>query len=425
MKLLITNALICDLQSVWHEKKCDILIANGLIENIKLSGKKNTPQSSTKTFDANGAIVFPGLMDMRTFLREPGFEHKETLESASLAALAGGFTHITALPDTQPVIQSKASVEFILNRSASLPVHILPYAAITKNREGIEMNELFDLYQAGAVAFTDGNKGIMDSGLMMRSLLYTKLFNGLILSHANDNNLSAGGRMHEGNVSVNLGLKGIPAMAEELMIARDIELARYTKAPLHFSHISSKGSVDLIRKAKKQLLQITCDVAVANLIYTDEAVMDFDSHYKLNPPLRGKDDQKALWEGVADGTINAIVTDHQPEDIENKQVEFEYAAYGITMLQTALSLLLTHAPKNVSMAQIAKALTWGPRQVLKQPQITIAPGQQAEFCCFDPKQNWVLNDKTNFSKSRNSPAYQKQLTGKVTATFTKNKLHKF
>lgn len=425
MKLLITNALICDLQSAWHAKKCDILIANGLIEDIKLSDKKNSPQTTVKTFNAEGGIVCPGLVDMRTSLREPGFEQKENIESAALAALAGGFTHITALPDTQPITQSKAAVEFIINRSAGLPVHILPYAAISKDMNGIEMNELYDLHKAGAVAFSDGNKSMMDSGLMMRSLLYAKLFNGLVLSHANDNTLSKGGRMHEGTVSVNLGLKGIPAMAEELMIARDIELARYTKSPIHFSHISSKGSVELIRKAKKQSLQVSCDVAVANLIYTDEAVMGFDSNYKLNPPLRSKEDQKALWDGLADGTIDAIVTDHQPEDAEHKQVEFEYAAYGMTMLQTALSLLISNAPKSIAMAIIVKALTANPRNLLKQPHVSINKGQQAELCCFNPEKTWVLDEKTNFSKSQNSPSFNKQLTGKVMAAFNKNKLHKF
>lgn len=425
MKLLIINALICDLQSAWHGKKCDILIANGLIEDIRPTGKKQPTSVAVKTYHAEGAIICPGLVDMRTSLREPGFEYKENLESAAEAAIAGGFTRITALPDTQPVIQSKAAVEFIHNRSATLPVYILPYAAITKNTEGSEMNELYDLHSAGAVAFSDGNKSIMDSGVMMRTLLYAKLFKGLVLSHANDNNLSNGGRMHEGHVSVNLGLKGIPAMAEELMITRDIELARYANAPIHFSHISSKGSVDLIRKAKKQHLQVTCDVAVAHLIYTDDAVIGFDSNFKLNPPLRAKEDQKALWDGLADGTIDAIVTDHQPEDIEHKQVEFEYAAPGMIMLQTALSLLAAHAPKSITLAQIIKTLTANPRHLLKQPEASINIGQQAELCCFNPEKTWVLNEKNNYSKSRNTPVFNQQLTGKVVATINKNKLHKF
>lgn len=427
MKLLITNALVCDPQSALHGKRCDILVTNGIIENIQPVNSKNPlpPKSGIKTFDAQGCQVSPGFFDMRATLREPGFEYKEDLSSAAAAAAAGGYTHITALPNTMPVMQTKAAIHFIREKSQPLPVYILPYGAISKNCEGQEMNELYDMHQAGAVAFTDANKSMMHAGVMMRSLLYSNIFGGLIMSHAEDTNLSSGGRMHEGLTSVNLGLKGIPSMAEEIMVNRDIELARYTQAPVHFSHISSKGSVDLIRKAKKQGLQVTCDVAVANLVYTDEALEGFDSNYKLNPPLRGKADQKALWDGLNDGTIDCIVSDHTPEDIEHKVVEFEYAAKGMIMFQTALSLLLMHKPQHIEQDVIINALTHHPRRVLKQPSVVIAQGQPAELCLFNPKTKWEYTQAANLSKSQNSPVLGQTLTGKVVATINKNALYKY
>lgn len=427
MKLLITNALVCDTKSAYHGKKCDILINNGIIEHIQATNAKTPPPSKNgiKTFDATGCTLSPGFFDMRAALREPGFEYKEDLSTAANAAAAGGYTHITALPNTAPVLQTKADIHFIQQKAKALPVHILPYGALSKNCEGAEMNELYDMHQAGAVAFTDANKSVMHAGVMMRSLLYSNIFGGLVLSHAEDTHLSAGGRMHEGLTSVNLGLKGIPAMSEEIMVNRDIELARYTQARLHFSHLSTKGSVEQVRKAKKQGLPVTCDVAVANLVYTDEALTGFDSNYKLNPPLRSKADQKALWDGIQDGTIDCIVSDHTPEDIEHKVVEFEYAAKGMIMLQTTLSLLLMHKPAHVELEQVINALTHQPRQILKQPAVTIAQGEPAELCLFNPKTKWAYTAATNLSKSQNSPVLGQTLTGKVVATINKNALHKY
>lgn len=423
MKLLITNAVVCDPQSAFHGKKCDILINNDFIEDIQPVSKKAFGPVA-KTLDAKGALLSPGWVDMRAALREPGFEYKEDLDSGARAAAAGGFTTVVCLPSTQPPVQTKAEVEFILRRSTTLPVHILPYGALTQNREGKEMTEMFDMHQAGAVGFTDGNKSTMQAGVMMRSLMYSKIFGGLVLSHAEDANIAAGGRMHEGTVSVNLGLKGIPNIAEELMITRDIELAKYTEAPIHFSHISSKGSVEIIRKAKKQGVDVTCDVAVANLVYTEEALETFDSYYKLTPPLRSKADQKALWDGVADGTIDCIVSDHHPEDAEHKNVEFEYAAYGMIQFQTAYSLLNMHMPKNVQTEQVITALTSSPRKILKRDAVSIAKGQRAEITLFDPQAKWTYNEQNNISRSRNSPALGLTLTGRVIATIVKDQLFK-
>lgn len=422
MKILLTNAHIVDAQSAFHTKKCDILINNGTIEDIQPSSKKAF-SSSVKSFDCKGASVSPGWADMRAALREPGYEFKEDLASAAKAAIAGGYTLITCLPSTQPAIQTKADIEFVYRKAESLPVHILPYGALSKNRDGVDMNELYDMFKAGAVAFTDANKPVSDAGLMLRALQYSKIFNGLVMTHADDTSLSSGGRMHEGVMSTSLGMKGIPAIAEELMIVRDLELAKYADAPLHIAHISTKGSVELIRKAKKQGIRVTCDVAVANLCFLDEHLSTFDTNYKLNPPLRTRADQKALWEGLTDGTIDCIVTDHHPEDIEHKQVEYEYAAHGMIMLQTAYALLNQNAPKNFTEEMLVNALSIRPRAILKR-SLTVGKGSPAELTIFDAKQTWSYSDANNFSRSKNSPVLNTTLTGKVIGVITKDQFYK-
>ena len=421
MKLLLTNIKVCDPASTFNGKKCDVYISNGVIEDIQLTGKLK--KSGVKSFDGTDLYVSPGLVDMRAALREPGYEFKENLQSAASAASAGGFTTITCIPDTNPTIQNKADIEFILRKAEPLPVHILPYGAITKNREGKDMNELYDMHSAGAVGFTDGNRSIMQAGVMERAMQYSTIFGALILSHAEDASISGAGQMHEGQTSTELGLKGIPNMAEELIINRDIELAKYTKSPLHISHISSKGSVDLIKKAKKTGLAITCDVAVANLIWTDENLKDFDSNFKLNPPLRGKADQKALWDGLLDGTIDCIVTDHTPEDTEHKELEFEYASQGMIQFQTALSALIMNAPKNITIDVIISALTKNPRNILKLAAVSLTAGNLAELTIFSTKQTWEYEIKNNLSKSKNSPLIGSTLKGKVIATINKDKLY--
>lgn len=423
MKLLIKNAIVCDVHSPFNGKKCDIHISGGVIEDLRPSSPKSST-TSTRTLDAEGAFISPGFTDMRASLREPGYEFKEDLASAANAAAAGGYTSICALPDTSPAIQHKSDVEFIRKRGEELPVHILPLGAVTHNREGKDMNELFDMHQAGAVAFTDGNRSLMHTGVMMRALEYARIFDGLVLSHPEDTNLSAGGRMHEGTVSVNLGLKGIPPMAEELMITRDIELARYTGSRIHFSHISSKGSVSIIRQAKRSGLPVTCDVAVANLVFTDENLSGFDSNFKLTPPLRTKSDRTALWAGLADGSIDCIVSDHFPEDTEHKEVEFEYASQGMIMLQTALSLLLAHKPGSVPTETVINALTHNPRTVLRQQAVSLTRGSIAELCIFDTRLKWKFNPASNLSKSSNSPVMGQLLDTKVIATVNKDKLFK-
>ncbi len=423
MKLLVCNALVCDSESPFNGKICDILVIDGRIDSVKPSLKrafKSIPKT-IKQFNAGKKLVSPGWFDLRADFCDPGFEYKEDLTSGAIVALAGGFTDVALLPSTNPSRDSKTGIEYVCGQSQNLPIDLHPYGCITQKREGKELAELFDMRQAGAIGFTDGNRPLVHAGILQRGLLYAKIFNGLLLSSPDDQNISEGGRIHEGEISTLLGLKGIPSHAEELMISRDIELLRYTGSRLHFSHISTKGSVELIRKAKKQGLSITCDVAIANLCFTDENLKDYDSVFKVYPPLRGKSDQKALWEGISDHTIDAIVSNHQPQNIENKEVEFEYAQVGMITLQAFLSMLLLNKPEDLPYDVLMKTLTSGPRKILGIGNISIQAGQIAKLVVFDPKQTWMYEQ--NLSKSKNSPFLHQKLTGKICAVVCKDDCH--
>lgn len=422
MKFLIRNAQVIDLSSPFHGKTCDLWLTNGHIEKIQVAGKGTTKLEKTyKLIDASGSYVMPGFCDMRADFCDPGNEQKETLHSGSMAALSGGFTDLAILPATNPARDSKIGIAYVINQSKNLPINLHAYGCISKDRMGEDMAELYDMKMAGAVGFTDGNKSIQHSGLLLRTLQYNKIFNGLTLVLAEDNCLSEGAFMHEGEMSTSLGLKGIPAIAEELMVQRDIELVKYTGGRLHFSGISSKGSVDLIRKAKKNGLFVTADVAFANLCFTDENLKEYDAHFKLVPPLRSKQDQKALWEGIQDGTIDAICSNHHPQDKENKQVEFEYALPGMITLQVLLPVLLQHKPKQIELPKVIAALTSQPRSILNLDQAVIKENAPANLLVFDPTCKW--NYEVNHSKSENTPLLKTSIQGAITHVLCKNQLH--
>jgi dihydroorotase len=422
MKFLIRNAQVIDLSSPFHGKTCDLWLTNGHIEKIQVASKAASISSKThKIIDASGSFIMPGFCDMRADFCDPGYEHKETLQSGAKTALTGGFTDVALLPATQPARDSKIGIEYVLNQSKKLPVNLHAYGCISKDRNGEDMAELYDMNLAGAVGFTDGNSAIQHSGLLLRTLQYNKIFTGLTLVFPEDKFLSQGAKMHEGEVSTALGLKGAPSLAEELMVHRDIELVKYTGGKLHFSAISTKGAVELIRKAKKAGLQITADVSFANLCYTDENLKEFESNFKLVPHLRGKTDQKALWEGIQDGTIDAIVSNHQPQDKENKQVEFEYALAGMISLQALFPVLLQHKPKQVELAKVVAALSFQPRSILGLVQAEIAENTHANLVLFNPKGQWKFTN--NHSKSENSPLLNTTITGAITHVVCKNELH--
>jgi|DEB19_MinimDraft_2_1074335.scaffolds.fasta_scaffold02059_2 dihydroorotase len=427
MEILILNATVCFPASPFLNKVCDVLIVDNHIDTIVLSSKKTflNTQKYKQVIDAKKANLLPSLVCLRTHSSDPGNEHKETLATLAQTANAGGFSIVCVLPDSEPTISSKSAVEYVINQSKNLPVTLLPFGTLSNKMEGKEMSEMYDMHLAGAIGFTDANHAVKNSSLMLRALQYAQIFGAKVFTHAEDLNLSNGGRMHEGNTSVLLGLKGIPSITEELAIKRDIELAKYTNSSIHFSHISSKVSVEIIQKAKKKGLPITCDVAIANLCYTDTDLVDYNSNLKLNPPLRSKEDRKALWNGLIDGTIDAIVTDHLPQNTELKEVEFEYADEGMIMLQTALPLFLANAPNNFDTNLLVQKLSTNPRTILNKPIPVFEKGAAADFIIFDANKKWILNDKTNFSKSRNSMVYNKELQGKVIATYYKNKIQTF
>lgn len=407
-KLLIQSATILNPQSAFHRKVSDILIVDGKISEI---GKKiSVSDSDTTRIQAKGQYLSAGFFDLNANFGEPGLETKEDISSGCKAAAAGGFTGLALMPNTQPPIHSKAEVSFLINRSKDNLVDIYPLGCISHNREGKELAEMYDMQQSGAIAFTDGNRPVSDAGLMSRALLYTRSFEGLIFSYAEDQNIAGRGKMNEGVMSTFLGMKGNPSLAEELMVSRDLYLAGYHDARIHFSTISSSKSVDLIRKAKKAGLKVSCDVAAHHLVLTEDELEGFDSQYKVKPPLRTKADQKALITGLKDGTIDAIVSQHTPHEIEFKNVEFEIASNGITGLQTALPLALK---AGLSPELIVEKMAAAPRNILGLSIQGLEAGNSANFIVFDPSEEWTLDENTNVSKSLNTPFMDGSLKGKV------------
>lgn len=407
-KYLIKSATILHPESPFNGQTLDVLISNGKISEI--AKKIDASDQNLTIIDAKGQFLSPGFMDINANFGEPGLETKEDMETGCATAAAGGYTGVALMPNTQPPIHSKAEVSYLLNKSQNNLVDIFPIGCISHNREGKELAEMYDMKDSGAIAFSDGNKPLSNAGLMSRALLYTKSFNGLIFSYAEDQDIAAKGKMNEGVMSTFLGMKGNPSLAEELMVSRDLYLAEYNDARIHFSTISTQRTVDLIRKAKKAGLKVTCDVAAHQLVLTEENLEGFDSQYKVKPPLRTKADQKALLDGLKDGTIDAIVSQHTPHEIEFKDVEFEIASFGIIGLQTVLPLTLK---AGLSAEQVVEKLAIAPRKVLGIAIPAFDLGISANFILFNPIEKWTLNEETNKSKSFNSPFMGQELTGKV------------
>lgn len=419
MNVLIKQARIYDPQSPENGKRMDILIENGVIKSIKT---KIQSEKSIKTIESDDLCISPGWLDIQVDLCDPGMEQKEDLESGLSCAAAGGFTGVAPVPSTHPPVSSKAQVQYLVNKSSGNLVDVYPLGTVTNKREGQELAELYDMQLAGAVAFTDDKRTVANPGLLMRALLYSKNFNGLVMSHCNDKNVSADGQMNEGEQSTRLGLKGMPALAEELMVVRNIFLAEYTDAPLHISNLSTKKSVELVRQAKSKGLKISASVNAYNLVLTDQELAGFDSNFKLDPPLRTKSDVDALRKGLADGTIDAITSDHRPQDIESKELEFDLAGFGMIGLETTFALLNSERGK-MTLEQILSGLSTGPRKVLRLKEPVIKEGEMANVTLFDPTTSWTFNLKKSNSKSANSPFDGKKFSGKVIGVINKNKLH--
>jgi dihydroorotase len=416
MNLLIRSATIIDPNSPFHQKVADILIENGSITQIAAA-----IDTRAQVIDGKGKYVSPGFFDLNCNIGELGLETKEDLQTGTSAAAAGGFTGLALMPNTQPPVHSKAEVEYLFNRAKNNLVDVYPLGTISHKREGRDMAEMYDMYLSGAKAFTDGNRPVQDAGLMERALLYTQGFNALILSYPEDTAIAGKAKVNEGEMSTLLGMKGIPSLAEELMIARDLYLAEYTGSKIHFSTLSTVRSVELIREAKRKGLKVTCDVAAHHLVFTDEALAGFDSQYKVKPPLRTQKDVNALIQGLKDGTIDAIVSQHTPHEVEFKDVEFEVAEFGIIALQTAFSAALK---AGLDIELIVQKLAVNPRKILNIEPAVIAQGSKANLTLVDIGTQWEYTKQNNKSKSYNSPFIGQNLKGKVLLVINNNQLFK-
>lgn len=410
MNILLKNVKIVDSKSSFNGKKKDIGIVNG---KITFDIKNN---KFSKETDLKGATVCPGFMDLRAFMGEPGIEYKEDFNSFQNAAKRGGFTSVAILPNTYPVIDNKDILKNIINQSKDEVVNIYPLAALSKEAKGEELSEMIDLHNNGAIAFTDGHNPIYHSDLILKGLQYGKSIDTLIINTPVDYHLSKKGYVNEGVNGTQLGMPGIPHLAEELAIERDLKLLEYAGGRMHFSLITTEKGIDLIRKAKKKGLNVTCDVAAHYLVYDDEVLNDFDSNQKVFPPYRTQKDIKALLRGVVDGTIDAIVSDHRPENIENKKLEFDKAEFGISSIETTFSLLCNNT--NLTEELIIEKLTSGPRQVLRLPDIEIEENTLANLTIVDFDKTWVVN---LVSKSKNNSLIGKELKGRVLGVINGNK----
>jgi len=419
MNLIIRQAKIIDRNSAFHNKIADILISDGIIKKIA----EKISEKGDHEIDGQKCHLVPGFFDLHVNFCEPGFEYKEDLVSGCKAAVAGGYTGVLQMPSTYPVIQSRSGIEQILNKTKSELVEVHVAGALSVDLEGKDLTEMFDMHQSGTNCFTDNKSAVQDAGLMMRALLYSKNFDGLIMSFPNDQSLSAKGQMNESTVSTQLGLKGIPSIAEELMVARDLMLCAYAESRIHFSTISTAGSVDLIRKAKAQGLRVTCDVAAHHLLLDDSSLEEFDTRFKMRPPLRTASDITALKEGLKDGTIDAICSDHEPEDIESKQKEFDLAAFGAEGIETAFAVAYTALKDVMEFGQIVEKFSGSPRSIISLPIIKNAEGEKANFTLINLEEEWVVNEKDIRSKSKNNPFIGKKLLGKIKAVVNNNKFY--
>lgn len=410
MRLLLKNIRIFDGKTEGRTQ--DMFIRDGVIEAV---GEGLSVEKDTEVWGSadHPLCVSPGWLDVGTQTCDPGFEHREDLLSAARAAAAGGFTALACFPNTHPAIASKSEVLYVKNKTAASPVTFYPVGAVSENCEGKDLAELFDMHTAGAIAFSDGRKSVQDAGLLLRALQYARAFDGLIIDKPHHASIAASGQMHEGVMSTSLGMKGIPALAEELMVQRNLRLLEYAENRLHLHLLSTAGSVAQVRAAKKAGLPVTASVAIANLCFTDEKLLDFDSNWKIMPPLRSRSDADALLEGLADGTIDFIATNHTPWDEESKNLEFPYAEFGMTGLETTFSVCRTFLDKHLSINVLVEKLALAPRRVLGLPAPEIRPGVRAELTLFDPDAEWIFGEKDVRSRSRNTPFISQPFKGKV------------
>jgi dihydroorotase len=414
---LLKNLRIYFPGSSFHQKKCDLLLVDGTIKTIEPVEKDSLKEG----IDFEGSFLLPGLMDIRASFADPGYEEDEDLITGANAAALGGFTSVAINPNTAPVIDNKSMVEYIKNKSGNLPVNIFPLGAVTLKNEGKELAELYDMSLSGALAFTDHKNSIDDPHLLMRALLYTQGFNKKIIQLPDAKQLSAGGKMHEGKVSTINGLKGIPSLAEELMVSRDLDVAAFYGCSIHLGGISSAKSVDLIRSAKAQGMKVTCDVHAINLLFNEDALEGFDSNFKIKPPLRTEADRLALIEGLVDGTIDIICSDHAPKEHEKKVKEFDLASFGASQIETAFLQAYKALGKD-SIPLLVEKMSVQPRKIFGIEQVALELGNPVEFVLFSPQKKWNYNKGNKQSKAANSPVLNQTFDGKIEGIFCKKQL---
>ncbi|GJQ21009.1 MAG: dihydroorotase [Bacteroidia bacterium] len=421
--IFLKNVRIVDPASGLDETS-DLLIIDGKIEKIGKAGSVKTDRE----LDLTGKLVVPGLMDMHVHLREPGFEHKETIETGVRSAAYGGFTAVACMPNTTPAIDDESVARYVQEKSKQLLggiVDVYPIAAATKGRKGEELSPMAELVEAGAVGFSDDGSPIMSANIMRRAFEYSSMFGVPVIQHAEDSTLTRGGSMNEGLQSTRLGMPGIPPVAEELMIGRDIMLLRYVPgAKYHVAHLSTRGGLELVRAARKEKLNITCEVTPHHFSLTDEAVDSFDTNTKMNPPLRTADDVQAMKEGLRDGAIDVIATDHAPHTVDEKEVEFTMAPFGIVGLETAVGLCVTELleQKFLSWPELIEKLSTNPRKILGLPAVRISEGEKANLTFIDPDLEWIVRPEEFHSKSKNSPFGGRRLKGRAFGIFNNGKL---
>ncbi len=418
MDVLIKSALVISPESPQNGRRRDIFIRGGRIESIGSALKVE----GIPLLEGEQLCISPGWMDMGVQTGDPGFEHRENLPSAGQAAAAGGFTAIACQPNTAPALHSKSEILYILQNTRGQLVDFYPIGALTDSCAGKEITEMIDMHTAGAVAFSDGKKALQHDGLMLRALQYVKAFGGLVANQPLGLQIGGNGQMHEGEVSTSLGLPGIPAIAEELMVRRDLHLLEYTGSRLHLSNLSTAGAVQMVREAKKRGLNVTASVAVMNLAFDDSALSGFDSNYKLMPPLRSPEDRDALREGVLDGTIDAISANHIPLEEELKKKEFSYAGFGATGLEVLYGICKTYLSDWLSDELIVDKLAIGPRRIFGLPRPSVAEGQPANLTVFAPGQLWAYSRDKVRSRSFNSPFLDKELKGRPVAVINNGQL---
>ncbi len=420
MNILLRNAHIVDPQR-GIDTVSDIHIVDGTIQQI---GRMSSARGAG-VYDLAEKVVAPGFIDMHVHLREPGFEYKETIETGCRAAAAGGFTAVCCMPNTDPPIDDASVVRNILERARSVEggiVQVYPIGAVTKGREGKELAPMMELADAGVVAFTDDGAPIEQAEIMRRALEYASMIGKPIIQHAEDSTMTKGGVMNEGITSTLLGMPGMPPVAEEIMVARDIRIVEYVGAAYHVAHISTRGTIELVRSAKNRKLPVTCEVTPHHFTLTDEAVGSFDTNAKMNPPLRTRDDVEAIKEGLRDGTIDVIATDHAPHSFDDKEVEFAAAPFGIVGLETAIGLAITELveTRKLTLVQLIEKFSVNPRRIVGLSPVKVLEGEKANLTIFDPKKEWIVDTRQFKSKSRNSPFHGRRLKGKSFAIINNN-----